>query len=56
MSGGQSASVASAMMNEIGLLQYPTAAAGAVLLLVIVVLMVVGILRVVDVRRELAGT
>jgi hypothetical protein len=28
MSGGQSGSVASAMMNEIGLLQYPSAAAG----------------------------
>jgi putative spermidine/putrescine transport system permease protein len=55
MSGGQSASVVSAMMNEIALLQYPTAAAGAVLLLVIVVLMVAAILRVVDVRRELAG-
>jgi putative spermidine/putrescine transport system permease protein len=55
MSGGQSASVVSAMMNEIALLQYPTAAAGAVLLLVIVTLMVAGILRIVDVRRELAG-
>jgi putative spermidine/putrescine transport system permease protein len=55
MSGGQSASVVSAMMNEIASLQYPSAAAGAVLLLVIVVLMVAGILRIVDVRRELAG-
>jgi putative spermidine/putrescine transport system permease protein len=56
MSGGQSASVVSAMMNEIALLQYPTAAAGAVVLLAIVVMMVAGILRVVDVRRELAGS
>jgi putative spermidine/putrescine transport system permease protein len=55
MSGGQSASAVSAMMNEIALLQYPTAAAGAVLLLVVVLLMVAGILRIVDVRRELAG-
>jgi putative spermidine/putrescine transport system permease protein len=55
MSGGQSGSVVSAMMNEIALLQYPTAAAGAVVLLVIVTLMVAAILRVVDVRRELAG-
>lgn len=55
MSGGQSATVASAMMNEIALLQYPTAAAGATLLLITVTLMVAAILRVVDVRRELAG-
>ncbi|MDX6751945.1 ABC transporter permease [Geminicoccaceae bacterium 1502E] len=55
MSGGQSATVASAMMNEIALLQYPTAAAGATILLVVVTLMVAAILRVVDVRRELAG-
>lgn len=55
MSGGQSGSVVSAMMNEIALLQYPTAAAGAVVLLVIVTLMVTAILRIVDVRKELAG-
>jgi putative spermidine/putrescine transport system permease protein len=55
MSGGQSGSVVSAMMNEIALLQYPTAAAGAVVLLVIVTLMVAAILRVVDVRKELAA-
>jgi putative spermidine/putrescine transport system permease protein len=54
MSGGQSASVVLAMSNEIAILQYPPAAASAVLLLVIVTLMVSGILRVVDVRRELA--
>jgi putative spermidine/putrescine transport system permease protein len=55
MSGGQSGSVVSAMMNEVALLQYPTAAAGAVVLLVIVTLMVAAILRIVDVRKELAG-
>ena len=55
MSGGQSGSVVSAMMNEIGLLQYPSAAAGAVILLIIVTLMVAGIFRLVDVRKELAG-
>jgi putative spermidine/putrescine transport system permease protein len=55
MSGGQSGSVASAMMNEIGLLQYPSAAAGAVILLIIVTLMVTGIFRLVDVRKELAS-
>ncbi len=55
MSGGQSASVVLAMSNEIALLQYPPAAASAVLLLVIVTLMVAAILRIVDVRRELAA-
>ena len=55
MSGGQSANVVLAMSNEISLLQYPPAAASAVILIVIVSLMVAAILRVVDVRRELAG-
>jgi putative spermidine/putrescine transport system permease protein len=53
MSGGQSASVVMAISNEITLLQYPPAAASAVGLLVIVTLMVAGILRIVNVRREL---
>jgi len=56
MSGGQSANVVSAMQNQIALLQYPPAAASAVVLIAIVSLMVAGILRIVDVRRELAGT
>jgi putative spermidine/putrescine transport system permease protein len=55
MSGGQSASVVSALQDEIAALQYPPAAASAVVLVVIVVLMVAGILRVVDVRKELAA-
>src|SRR3989442_1734504 len=55
MSGGQSASVAAAMSNEIAILQYPPAAANAVCLLTIVTLMVAVIMRVVDVRRELSG-
>ena len=55
MSGGQSANVVFAMSNEIALLQYPPAAASAVVLIVIVSLMVAAILKVVDVRRELAG-
>jgi putative spermidine/putrescine transport system permease protein len=53
MSGGQSASVVLAISNEITLLQYPPAAASAVGLLVMVTLMVSGILRLVDVRKEL---
>jgi putative spermidine/putrescine transport system permease protein len=55
MSGGHSASVALAMSNEISLLQYPPAAASAVVLLAIVTLMVAAILRIVDVRKEIAG-
>ena len=55
MSGGQSASVVSALQNEIAALQYPPAAASAVILVIVVVLMVAGILRVVDVRKELAS-
>jgi putative spermidine/putrescine transport system permease protein len=55
MSGGQSGNVVFAMSNEIALLQYPPAAASAVVLIVIVSLMVAAILKIVDVRRELAG-
>ena len=54
MSGGQSASVVSALQNEIAALQYPPAAASAVVLVIVVMMMVAGILRVVDVRKELA--
>jgi putative spermidine/putrescine transport system permease protein len=53
MSGGQSASVGLMMKNEIGLLQYPEAAAHAVVLLLTVLMMVWAILRVVDIRKEL---
>ncbi len=53
MSGGQSASVALMMKNQMSLLQYPAAAANAVVLLVLVLLMVAGILRIVDIRKEL---
>jgi len=53
MSGGQSASVALMMRNQMSLLQYPAAAANAVVLLVLVLFMVAGILRIVDIRKEL---
>lgn len=53
MSGGQSASVALMMKNQMSLLQYPAAAANAVVLLVLVLMMVAGILRIVDIRKEL---
>lgn len=53
MSGGQSASVGRMISNEIGLLQYPSASASAVVLLLTVLLMVGSMLRMVDIRREL---
>jgi len=53
MSGGQSASVALMMKNQMSLLQYPAAAANAIVLLALVLLMVAGILRIVDIRKEL---
>jgi putative spermidine/putrescine transport system permease protein len=53
MSGGQSASVGLMMRNSISLLQYPEAAAQAVVLLLTVLMMVWAILRVVDIRKEL---
>lgn len=53
MSGGQSANVGRTIANEIGLLQYPAAAANAVVLLVTVLLMVGALLRFVDIRKEL---
>ncbi len=53
MSGGQSASVGLMMSNAIGLLQYPAAAANAVLLLVLVLGLIAAIVRGVDIRREL---
>ncbi len=55
MSGGQSASVGLMMSNAIGLLQYPAAAANAVLLLILVLSLIAGIIRTVDIRRELTA-
>jgi putative spermidine/putrescine transport system permease protein len=54
MSGGGSASVVGALYEDVGVLQYPSAAASAVLLTVVVTLIVTGILRTVDVRKEIA--
>jgi putative spermidine/putrescine transport system permease protein len=53
MSGGQSASVGVMMMNQIALLQYPAAAANAVILLTVTLLIVVAMVRIVDIRKEL---
>jgi putative spermidine/putrescine transport system permease protein len=53
MGGGQSASVGIMIQNEISLLQYPAAAAHAVILLAFVLTLVFCILRVVNIRKEL---
>jgi putative spermidine/putrescine transport system permease protein len=53
MSGGQSASIVSTLATEIQAMQYPPAAASAVVLVIVVALMVAGMMRIVDVRKEL---
>ena len=53
MSGGQTASVGLMMMNAMSLLQYPAAAANAVVLLILVLITVAAMMRLVDIRKEL---
>ncbi|MCO6417275.1 ABC transporter permease [Siccirubricoccus sp. KC 17139] len=53
MSGGQSASIVSQLATEIQAMQYPPAAASAMILVLFVAVMVGGMMRVVDVRKEL---
>ena len=53
MSGSQSANVGRLISNDIALLQYPSAAATAVVLLATVLLMISVMLRLVDIRKEL---
>jgi putative spermidine/putrescine transport system permease protein len=53
MSGGQSASVGLMMLNAMSLLQYPAAAANAVVLLAIVLGTIGVLMRLVDIRKEL---
>lgn len=53
MSGGSSASVVSAFYENVGVLQYPIAAASAVLLTAVLVVVISLILRAVDIRREI---
>ncbi len=55
MSGGLSGSVSSGVFFDLGVLNYPRAAANSIILLIIVVLIAAGILRIVDVRKELTG-
>ena len=53
MSGSQSANVGRMIQNDIGLLQYPSASATAVILLVTVLILIGALLRMVDIRKEL---
>ena len=53
MSGGLSGSATSGMFNDLQFLNYPRAAANAVILLVVVLLIAAAIFRLVDVRKEL---
>ena len=53
MSGGGSASVVGAFYEDVGVLQYPTAAASAVVLTVLLMAAIALILRTVDIRKEI---
>ena len=53
MSGGSSASVVGAFYENVGVLQYPIAAASAVLLTLILIAVISLVLRAVDIRREI---
>ena len=53
MSGGLSGSATSGIFNDLQFLNYPRAAANAIILLVIVMMIAAAIFRLVDVRKEL---
>lgn len=53
MGGGQAASVGKLIQTQIGSLQYPLAAANAIVLLAVTMVIVVSILRVLNIRKEL---
>ena len=53
MSGSQKANVGRLISNDIGLLQYPSASATAVVLLCTVLIVIAILLRFVDIRKEL---
>jgi putative spermidine/putrescine transport system permease protein len=53
MSGSQSANVGRLISNDMGLLQYPSAAATSIVLLVTVLITIAIMLRFVDIRKEL---
>lgn len=53
LGGGQIASVGKAIATELSYLQFPPAAASAVVLVAITIVMIVGLMRIVDIRKEL---
>jgi putative spermidine/putrescine transport system permease protein len=53
LGGGQIASIGKAIWTELSYLQFPPAAANAIVLLGVVILMIALLTRLVDVRREL---
>lgn len=53
MGGGQAASIGKLIQTQIGSVQYPLAAANAMVLLVVTMMLVISILRVVNIRKEL---
>ena len=53
MSGSQSANAGRLISNDIGLLQYPSASATAIILLLTVLIVIGILLRFVDIRKEL---
>ncbi|MEM0980521.1 MAG: ABC transporter permease [Cyanobacteria bacterium P01_H01_bin.58] len=53
MGGGQAASIGKLIQTQIGSLQYPLAAANAIVLLTVTLLLVISILQLVNIRKEL---
>ncbi|MEM9542160.1 MAG: ABC transporter permease [Cyanobacteria bacterium P01_E01_bin.42] len=53
MSGGQSSSIGYVIRNQIGSLQYPVAAANAVILLIVTLVLVFAIMQTINIRKEL---
>ena len=53
LGGGQIASVGKSIWTELSYLQFPPAAASAMVLLAVVILMIVALTRIVDIRKEL---
>ena len=53
LGGGQIASVGKAIATELSYLQFPPAAANAMVLMIVVILMIVALMRIVDIRKEL---
>ena len=53
LSGGQTGTVSMAMFNQLQVFQYPFACASAIILLLVLLLIVGGVMRLVDIRKQL---